>query len=128
MSAWDEVSMPLQAYPTKSELAKAIRGQLGTAAGSKKLSRLKRVILRERSDKAAAAAAAALEAANVTAEQTQAARAQVLTSFKVGVGRQFWICPDSPHHLQEAAKIYPAGSLSRGSGGFWRILQRDAEA
>ncbi len=72
-----------QAYPTKQELAKAIRGQLGGAAGSKKLSRLKRVILRERSDKAAAAASVAATNAAAVAEHAEAARAAVVASFQV---------------------------------------------
>ncbi len=72
-----------QAYPTKTELAKAIKAKLGTAPGTKKLSRLKRVILRERTDKAATAAVQADTAAKAVAEMAEAARNAVLGSLKV---------------------------------------------
>ena len=74
----------MQAYPTKPQLAQAIKGQLGTPSGKKKLSRLKRVILRERTDKAASGAALAAANATAAAEKAETARAAVAESLQVG--------------------------------------------
>lgn len=59
--------MVLQRFPNKASLAMAVHKELGSSQGKKKMSRLKRIILRERADKAAvqAASAADLAAANL---------------------------------------------------------------
>ena len=68
----------LQAFPTQRALAEALRKQKPLLANKKRLSRLKRIILREREDKAlveardaAARAASAVESARAHRESIQ---------------------------------------------------------
>ena len=74
-----------QAYPNKKELANAIKGRLRTAAGKKKLSPLKKLILRERADKAVDSNKEALAAARSTLQGMEEARASVQATWKVAL-------------------------------------------
>lgn len=53
----------MQGFPNKASLAMAVHKELGNSQGKKKMSRLKRIILRERADKAAVQAGTAAEQA-----------------------------------------------------------------
>lgn len=55
--------LALQSFPNKASLAMAVHKELGSGGGKKKMSRLKRIILRERADKAAMQAGTAAEQA-----------------------------------------------------------------
>lgn len=75
---------PKQAYPTKRALAEAFKGRLGgSGEGRRKLSRLKRVILRERADKTAADAKSGAEAAAAAAGAALAFRDSFRLQLKV---------------------------------------------
>ena len=71
-----------QAYPTKGELAEAFKGRL-FATGKKKMSRLKRIILRERANKAFADASASLESAAAAARLAAALRDNIREQHRV---------------------------------------------
>ena len=73
----------MQAYPNKQDLVKAIKGRLRLSSGKKKLSRLKRLILREKTDKAVEAAAANAAAAQAAARKAEAAHVSVSSSLQV---------------------------------------------
>ncbi len=77
------VDVAVQAYPNKQDLAKAIKGRLKSSSGKKKMSRLKRLIVREKTDNAAEAAAQNSEAAAAAASKAQAAHASVSQSLQV---------------------------------------------
>lgn len=79
-----EKGLPMQAYPNKQDLVKAIKGRLKSASGKKKLSKLKRLILREKTDKAAEAAVASVAAAVAAASKAEAAHASVSQGLQVG--------------------------------------------
>ena len=72
-----------QAYPDKSDLAKAIKGRFKTLASKKKLSPLKKLIVREKADKAAAAAVEAVAAAKSALQSSEKAQASVRASWQV---------------------------------------------
>ncbi|BDA49260.1 probable selenocysteine insertion sequence-binding protein 2-like at C-terminar half [Coccomyxa sp. Obi] len=72
----------VQAYPTKGELAEAFKGRL-FATGKKKMSRLKRIILRERANKAFADASASLESAAAAARLAAALRNNIREQLRV---------------------------------------------
>ncbi|KAK9800307.1 hypothetical protein WJX73_010757 [Symbiochloris irregularis] len=87
----------LKAHPTKEALAAAIKKRMASGRGSKKLSRLKRIILQERLEKAAVQAAAhasSLRAAHaklgegqaVVLQQLQAAEAALKEEAATGQG------------------------------------------
>ncbi len=71
-----------QAYPTKGELAEAFKGRL-FATGKKKMSRLKRIILRERANKAFTDASASLESAAAAARLAAALRTNIREQLRV---------------------------------------------
>ena len=84
----------LQAFPTERALAEALRKQKPLLANKKRLSRLKRIILREREDKAlveatdaAARAASAVESARAHRESIQG-QLQVCTRGSEGPPHQ----------------------------------------
>lgn len=79
-----QASVPalLQAYPTKRALAEAFKGRL-FAAGKKKMSRLKRIILRERAEKAFADATAAADSATAAARVAAALRDDIREQLRV---------------------------------------------
>lgn len=77
MGSYEKCHCCLQAYPTKRALAEVFKGRLAGAGDKRKLTKLKRVILRERSAKAAADAAAAHEAALMAAANAAAFREEV---------------------------------------------------
>ena len=78
-----EVPRLVQAYPNKQDLVKAIKGRLRSSSGKKKLSRLKRLILREKTDKAVEAAEANLLAAQAAARKAESAHVSVSQSLQV---------------------------------------------
>jgi hypothetical protein len=73
----------MQAYPNKQDLVKAIKGRLRSSSGKKKLSRLKRLILREKTDKAVEAAALNAATAAAAARKADAAHSSVFQSLQV---------------------------------------------
>ena len=65
---------------------KAIKGRLRSSSGKKKLSRLKRLILREKTDKALEAATVNASAAQAAARKAEAAHVSVSQSLQVQPG------------------------------------------
>ena len=87
----------MQAYPNKQDLVKAIKGRMRSSSGKKKLSRLKRLILREKTDKAVEAAVVNVLAAQAAAKKAEAAHVSVSQSLQVDPGtfgesrlKKFW--------------------------------------
>ncbi|EIE24823.1 hypothetical protein COCSUDRAFT_46959 [Coccomyxa subellipsoidea C-169] len=73
----------VQAYPTKKALAEAFKGGRLLATGKKKMSRLKRIILRERANKAFADASAAAESAAAASRLACALRDNIREQLRV---------------------------------------------
>jgi hypothetical protein len=73
----------LQAFPTEGALADALRRQKPLLANKKRLSRLKRIILKERSEKALADASEAAGKAAVSLQRAEAAQGSIQEQLKV---------------------------------------------
>lgn len=79
-----DVCLPFQAFPTKRALAEALKERRVGTTGKKKMSRLKRIILRERANKAVADATAAAEAAATTVQMAHTLRDNIKGQLQVG--------------------------------------------
>ena len=73
----------LQRFPNKASLAMAVHKELGSSQGKKKMSRLKRIILRERADKAAVQAGTAAETAAANLVKSRSALECLQTQLQV---------------------------------------------
>jgi len=96
-----------QASPSDAALAAGFRGRL-SSSGKKKMSRLKRIILRERAANTARAAAAAAGAA--------AAAAAAERQKHAGLSAQ----------LQARAGLKAGAKLVTRACGFWALMERSA--
>ena len=76
--------MLLQAFPTQHALADALRKQKPLQANKKRLSRLKRIILKERGEKTLADATDSAAKAARAVEMAQAQRDNIQAQLKVG--------------------------------------------
>lgn len=85
----------LQAFPTERALAEALRKQKPLLANKKRLSRLKRIILREREDKALVEARDAAARAASAVESARAHRESIQEQLKVCTGGILKL----PHHF-----------------------------
>ena len=77
----------LQRFPNKASLAMAVHKELGGSQSKKKMSRLKRIILRERADKAATQAGAAAEQAAQGLLKSRSALESLQKQLKVRVAQ-----------------------------------------
>ena len=77
------VTTVLQAFPTERALAGALRKQKPLLASKKRLSRLKRIIIREREDKALVEATDAAARAASAVESARAHRESIQEQLKV---------------------------------------------
>jgi hypothetical protein len=110
-----------QAYPTKRALAEAFRGRLAGAAGDKrKLTKLKRVILRERAAKAAADAAAAHENALAAAAAAAAFREGVTAQLQARAGMTV-ACEQWVAHVSCGVRHASKGSIDVLVLRWWRL-------
>ena len=75
--------MLLQRFPNKASLAMAVHKELGGGHNKKKMSRLKRIILRERADKAATQAGTAAEQAVEALAKSKSALQSLQKQLKV---------------------------------------------
>ncbi len=88
-----------QNVPNKAALAAAVHKRLGGVQKKKRLSRLKRIILRERASKAVEAATATLEAARAHVEQATITQGSIQAQLQVRCVPQLGNClivQDSP--------------------------------
>ena len=90
----------LQAFPTERALAEALRKQKPLMANKKRLSRLKRIILREREDKALVEARDAAARGASALEAAQAHRESIQEQLKVCTRGSMRL----PHHSLRSAK------------------------
>lgn len=74
----------MQRFPNKASLAMAVHKELGGSHTKKKMSRLKRIILRERADKAASQASTAAELASEGLIKSKSALESLQRQLKVG--------------------------------------------
>lgn len=74
----------MQRFPNKASLAMAVHKELGGGHNRKKMSRLKRIILRERADKAATQAVTAAEQAVGGLAKSKTALESLQKQLKVG--------------------------------------------
>ena len=79
----------LQAFPTESALADALRVQKPLLANKKRLSRLKRIILKERGEKALADAREASVKAASSLQRAKAQRNSIQEQLKVCFGQKY---------------------------------------
>lgn len=86
-----QVLMWLQRFPNKASLAMAVHKELGGSHTKKKMSRLKRIILRERADKAAAQAGTAAEQAAEGLVKSKSALESLQKQLKVQIPCEFLI-------------------------------------
>ena len=101
--------MLVQRFPNKASLAMAVHKELGGSShGKKKTSRLKRIILRERADKASTQAGIAAEQATEGLAKSKSALESLQKQLKVGLllysSFLLPLCPPVLEGLQQESK------------------------